>query len=116
MSMIWCFKHRNSHLKCYKLHLSCPYVKCKLMRIVLFNREWYFLRHFLTSRLRTNVQITRYMISAKDYVRCFIHSLKQHFCCKKAEKSKKFAANFCKKQFFLSLHQNAGRLFYSQKN
>ena len=28
----------------------------------------------------------------------------QHFLCKKAEKNKKFAAKFCKKQFFLSLH------------
>ena len=31
------------------------------MRIVFSNREWYFLRHFLTSRLRTNVQIARYI-------------------------------------------------------
>ena len=31
------------------------------------------------------------------------------------EKSKKLAANFIKKQFFLSLHQSAGWLFYSQK-
>ena len=38
----------------------------------------------------------------------------QHFCYKKPKKSYKFAANFSKKQFF-SLHQNAGRLFYSQK-
>ena len=30
-------------------------------------------------------------------------------------KSKKFAENFAKNMFFLSLHQNAGRLFYSQK-
>ena len=40
----------------------------------------------------------------------------QRFLCKKAKKSKKFAAKFCKKHVFLSLHQNAGRLFYSQKN
>ena len=40
----------------------------------------------------------------------------QRFLLQKAKKSKKFAANFCKKQVFLSLHQNAGRLFYSQKN
>ena len=39
----------------------------------------------------------------------------QHFLCKKAKKSKKFAAKFCKKQVFLSLHQNAGWLFYSLK-
>ena len=36
--------------------------------------------------------------------------------CKKAKKSKKFAANFGKKHVFLSLHPNAGRLFYSPKN
>ena len=40
----------------------------------------------------------------------------QHFYSFFLEKSKKFAANFSKKQVFLSLHQNAGRLFYSQKN
>ena len=39
----------------------------------------------------------------------------QHFCCKKTKKSKKFVSNFSKKQVFLSLHQNAGQLFYSQK-
>ena len=33
---------------------------------------------------------------------------------KKGEKSKKFAAKFNKKIGFLSLHQNAGRVFYSQ--
>ena len=33
----------------------------------------------------------------------------------KTKKSKKFAAKFCKKQIFLSLHQNPGRLFDSQK-
>ena len=31
-------------------------------------------------------------------------------------KSKKFAAKFCKKHVFLSLHQNTARRFYSQKN
>ena len=56
------------------LYWQCLF--CKLMRIVFSNREWYFLRHFLTSRLRTNVQIARYMISAKDDVRCFVHDLK----------------------------------------
>ena len=34
----------------------------------------------------------------------------------KSKKSKKFAANFCKKHIFISLYQNAGRLFYSPKN
>ena len=38
----------------------------------------------------------------------------QRFCAKNL-KIKKFAANFCKKQFFLSLHRNAGQLFYSKK-
>ena len=45
--------------------------------------------------------------------------LKSSFSAKKAEKrekSKKFAAKFIKKHVFLSLHQNAGLLFYSQKN
>ena len=36
----------------------------------------------------------------------------QPFFCKKPEKRKKFAANSSKKQGFLSLHQNAGRLFF----
>ena len=35
---------------------------------------------------------------------------------KKARNFKKFAANFSKKTVFLHLYQNAGRLFYSQKN
>ena len=34
----------------------------------------------------------------------------QHFICKKAEKSNKFAAKFSKKSLFLSLHQNAGQV------
>ena len=47
-----------------------------------------------------------------------------HICCifrpayfvqKSFKKSKKFAAKFCPKHVFLSLHQNAGQLFYSQK-
>ena len=46
------------------------------MRIVLFNREWLFLRQFLVPRVRTNVKIARYMISAKDDGRCFVHGLK----------------------------------------
>ena len=37
------------------------------------------------------------------------------FFAKKLKKSKKYAANFCKKHVFLSLHQNAGPLFCSQK-
>ena len=37
------------------------------------------------------------------------------FFALKTQKSKKFAANFYKKQFFFSFHQNAGQLFYSQK-
>ena len=37
-------------------------VQSKLMRIVFFNRECYFWRHLLTSRLLANVQIDRYMI------------------------------------------------------
>ena len=38
----------------------------KLMRIVFFVREWYYLRHLLTPRLLANVQIDRYMKSGKD--------------------------------------------------
>ena len=34
---------------------------------------------------------------------------------KKGEKSQKFAAKFSKKIVFLSLHQNTGQVFYSQK-
>ena len=38
------------------------------------------------------------------------------FFWKKAlKKAKKFAAKFFKKQFFLTWHQNAGQVFYSQK-
>ena len=37
------------------------------------------------------------------------------FWAKKLKKSNKFARKFSKKHVFLSLHQNAGRLFYSQK-
>ena len=37
------------------------------------------------------------------------------FAAKNLKKSKKFAANFCKKKKFFNLHQNAGRLFYFQK-
>ena len=33
------------------------------------------------------------------------------FCAKKAKKSKKFEAKFCKKHVFLGLHQNAGGPF-----
>ena len=33
---------------------------------------------------------------------------------KKGEKSKKFPAKFYKKHFFVSLHQNSSRVFYSQ--
>ena len=33
------------------------------MRIVLFNREWLFLRQFLVPRVRMNVKIARYMIN-----------------------------------------------------
>ena len=37
------------------------------------------------------------------------------FSAKKLLKSKKFAANFCKKHVFFSLRQNADRQFYSPK-
>ena len=40
-----------------------------------------------------------------------VEIVNQHFFCKKAQKCKKLAANFCKKHVFLSLHPNAGRLF-----
>ena len=40
----------------------------------------------------------------------------QHCCAEKLKKSKKFAATFCKKHVFLSLHQNAGRLLFIRKN
>ena len=40
------------------------------MRIEFSNREWPFLRYFLRPRLRTNVQIARFMISAKHDAQC----------------------------------------------
>ena len=45
---------------------------------------------------------------------CF--SCFSHRKAEKEEKSKKIAAKNSKKKFFLSLHQNAGGVFYSQKN
>ena len=68
--LVWKFYVGYLKIKRVKLLTS------KLMRIVFFIREWYYLRHFLTPRLLANVQIDRYMKSAKDDSRCFVHGLK----------------------------------------
>ena len=37
----------------------------KLMRIAFFIRDWYYLRYYITPRVPANIQIDRYMKSAK---------------------------------------------------
>ena len=44
------------------------------------------------------------------------HSHFQHFFCKKAKQKQEIWHKFLQKTHFLSLHQNAGRPFYSPKN
>ena len=50
--------HRSNKILEYIIQTVCT----KLMRIVLSNRECYFLRHFPNPRLLANVQIDRYMV------------------------------------------------------
>ena len=55
------------------------------------------------------------LISVWVRVKIFIFDIFHVKKLKNRKKSKKFRAKYCKKMGFLSLHQNAGQVFYSQK-
>ena len=93
------FSHKHWHflfLQKNKQNIS----RCKVHSYMRYTPHLSFFRNLCH-------QFLQYSILQKQWVLYIsVNSHFQHFLCKKGEKSKRFAPNFCKKHIFLSLHQN----------